>query len=62
MKGIPLSLAETRGSKKNLIDQVLLAGWIALYSVLLLGFGILKWFEGVAQKRKAPTGLTGKTS
>jgi hypothetical protein len=53
MDKIQAGRAETRSSKRNLRDRVLLASWIALYSLLLLGFGILKRFEGARERSKA---------
>jgi hypothetical protein len=53
MDKIQAGRAETRSSKRNLRDRVLLASWIALYSLLLLGFGILKRFEGATERSKA---------
>jgi hypothetical protein len=44
---------EMRSSKKNLRDRVLLASWIAVYSLLLWGFGMLKRFEVAEERSKA---------
>jgi len=43
---------KTRSSKRNLRDRILLASWIAAYSLLLLGFGILRRFDGAGERSK----------
>jgi hypothetical protein len=62
MKRTQLGFIEPRSSKKNLMDRVLLASWIALYSVMLLGFGILKRTEDATKQDKLPSGSDSKSS
>lgn len=62
MKGTRLAFDEPRSSKKNLMDRMLLASWVAVYSILLLGFEILKRFERVTEQNKVPKDPGSKSS
>jgi hypothetical protein len=62
MKKTQLTFNEPRSSKRNLMDRVLLASWITLYSMLLLGFGVLKRFEGIAKQNEMSGGHGGESN